>query len=92
MRNNMILRLNVVTRREAVEPTGVVMRYKGVRPNSNKCSNNNNHAALVERFQPSTLHKLRQLSLHTNTNTPDTAHQLDAEAVATEVSNSMINT
>ena len=47
--------------------------------------NNNNHAALAERFQPSTLHKLRQLGRYTNTDTPDTAHQLDAEEVPAEV-------
>ena len=35
---------------------------------------NNNHAALVERFQPSALHERRQLGLYTNTDTPDTAH------------------
>ena len=33
--------------------------------------NNNNHAALAERFQPSTLPKLRQLGVYTNTDTPD---------------------
>ena len=33
--------------------------------------NNNNHAALAERFRPGTLHKLRQLGLSTNTDTPD---------------------
>ena len=70
-------------RRNATEPTGVVTRYTGVRPNNN--SNNENHAALVERFQPSTLHELRQLGIYPNTVTPDTAHQLDAEAVAAEV-------
>ena len=32
---------------------------------------NNNHAALTGRFQPSTLHKLRQLRLSTDTDTPD---------------------
>ena len=32
---------------------------------------NNNHAALMECSQPSTLHKLRQLGLSTNTDTPD---------------------
>ncbi|CAM9341906.1 unnamed protein product [Ascophyllum nodosum] len=41
--------------------------------------------ALAERFQPSTLHKLRQLGIYTITYTPDTAHQLDAEAVPAEV-------
>ena len=54
--------------------------------------NNNNHAALVERFQPSTLHKLRQLGHCTNTDTPDTAYQLDAEAVPAEVAYTRSNT
>ena len=61
MRNNRVHRPNVVTRRAAVELTGAVTRYKGVRPNKNNNDdddyiNNNNHAALAERFQPSTLH------------------------------------
>ena len=55
----------VVTRRAAAELMGAVTRYRGVRPNYN------NHAALAECFQPSTLHKLRQLGLSTNTETPD---------------------
>ena len=53
---------------------------------------NNNHAALAERFQPSTLHKVRQLGRYTNTDTPDTAHQLDAEAVPAEVAHTRTNT
>ena len=54
--------------------------------------NNNSHAALAERFQPSTLHKLRQLGRDTNTGMPDTAHQLDAEAVPAEVAYTRTNT
>ena len=54
MRDNRIHRPNVVTRCAAAEVTGAVSRYRGVHPNIN----NNNHAALAERFQPSTLHKL----------------------------------
>ena len=63
--NNRIHRPNVVTRRAAAELTGAVTRYRGVR------LNNNNYAALAECFQPSTLHKLRQLDISTNTDTPD---------------------
>ena len=70
MRNNIIHQLNVVTRRAATELTGVVTRYGGVRPKNN--NDNNNHVTLVERFQASTLHKLRQLGLYTNIDTPDT--------------------
>ena len=62
--------------------------YRGVRPNNN----NNNHAALAELFQTSTLHEVQQLGLYTNTDTPDTAHQLDAEAVAIKVVYTMTNT
>ena len=69
IRNNRIHRLNVVTRRTAAELTGAVTRYKGVRPNKSNNDdddniNNNNHAALAECFQPSTLHKLRQLGFY----------------------------
>ena len=76
IRNNRIHRPNVVTRRAAAELTGVVTRYRGVRPNKSnndddKNITNNNHAALAEYFQPSTLHKLRQPGLYTNTVTPD---------------------
>ena len=76
IRNDMIHRPSVVTRRAAAELTDAVTRYRGVRPNKNNNDddniiNNNNHAALAERFQPSTLHKLRQLGLSTNTDTPD---------------------
>ena len=53
MPNNMIHWPIVVTRRAAAEPTGVVIRYRGVRSN-----NNDIHAVLVERFEQSTLHKL----------------------------------
>ena len=81
MRDNRIHRPNVVTRCAAAEVTGAVTRYRGVHPNIN----NNNHAALAERFQPSTQHKLRRLDIYTNTDTPDTAHQLDAETVPVEV-------
>ena len=90
VRNNRIHRPNVVTRRAAAELTGAVTRYRGVCPNNN--NNNNNHAVLAERFQPSTLYKLRQLGLYTNTDTPDSAHQLDAEAVAAEVACTRTNT
>ena len=66
-------------------------RRERVRP-KNDNNNNNDHAALVERFQPSTLYKLRQLGFYTNTDTPDTAHQLDAKAVVPEVVYIMTNT
>ena len=94
MPNSRIHRPNVVTRRATAEPTGVVIRYRGVRPNNNNNNNNNknNNAALVEPFQRSTLHKLRQLDLYTNTETPNIAHQLDTEAVAVEVTYTMTNT
>ena len=52
---------------------------------------NNNHVVLAERFQPSTLHKLRQLGRY-NTDTPDIAYQLDAEAVPAEVAYTRTNT
>ena len=76
IRNKRVYRPNVVTRRAAAELTGGVSRYKGVRPKENNNDdddniNTNNHAALAERFQPSTLHKLRQLGIYTITNTPD---------------------
>ena len=76
IRNNRVHRPNVVTRRAAAELTGAVTRYRGVRPNKNNNDddhniNNINHAALAECFQPSTLHKLRQLDLSTNTDTPN---------------------
>ena len=48
--------------------------------------------ALAERFQPNTLPKLRQLGRYTKTDTPDTAHQLDAEAVPVEVAYNRTNT
>ena len=69
IRNSRIHRPSVVTRRATVELTGAVTRYKGVRPDKNNNDdddiiNNNNHAALAERFQPSTLHKLRQLGIY----------------------------
>ena len=94
LRNNRINRPNVVTRRTAAEMTGAVTRW-GVRPNNNNNDDsniNNNHPALTERFQPSTLHKLRQLCLYTNTDTSDTSHQLLAEAVAAEVAYTRTNT
>ena len=76
IRDNRIHRLYVVTRRAAAELTGAVAYYRGVRPNKNNNDddyniNNNNHTALAECFQPSTLHKLRQLGLSTNMETPD---------------------
>ena len=86
MRDNRIHRPNV--RCAAAEMTGAVTRYRGVHTNLN----NNNHAALAERFQPSTLHKLRRLNIYTNTDTPDTAHQLDAETVPVEVAYTRTNT
>ena len=89
MRNNRVHRPSVITRRAAAELTGAATRYRGVRANT---TTNNNHAALAELFQSNTLHKLRQLGLYTNTDTPDTAHQLDAEAVAAEVAYTMTNT
>ena len=54
--------------------------------------NNNNHATLADLFHRNTPHKLRQLGLYTNTNTPNTAHQLDAKAVIANVVYTMINT
>ena len=45
-----------------------------------------------EFFHSSTLHKLQQLGLYTNMDTPDTAHQLDAEVVFVEVAYTMTNT
>ena len=88
MRDNRIHRPNVVTWRAAAEVTGALTRYRGVHPNIN----NNNHAAQAERFQPSTLHKLRRLDIYTNTDTPDTAHQLDAKTVPAEVAYTRTNT
>ena len=88
MRNNRVHRPNVVTPRAAAELTGAATRYRGVRLNN---INNNNHAALAELFQPSTLHKLRQLGLYTNADRPDTAHQLDAETGTAEVAYTMTN-
>ena len=70
MRSNWIYRLNIVTRCVAVEPTDMVTRCRGVHPNNNSNNNNNNnHAAQVELFQPSMLHKLRQLGVSTPTRT-----------------------
>ena len=97
MLSNRIHRLNVVTRRAATELTDAITHYRGIRLNKNNNSdgnnnNNNNPAALAERFQPSTLHKLRQQGIYTNTNTPDTAHQLDAEAFPAEVAYTRTNT
>ena len=65
-----------VTRRAAAELTGAVTRYRGIRPNKNNTLddnniNNKNLAALAECFQRITLHKLRQLGIYTNTDTPD---------------------
>ena len=74
IRNNRVHRPNVVTRLAAAELTGAVTRYKGVRRNKinnddDDNINTNNHAALAERFQPSTLRKLRQLGIYTITDT-----------------------
>ena len=76
IRNNRIHRPNVITRRAAAKLTGAVTCYRGVRPNKNNNGddnniNNNNHVALAECFQPGTLHKLQQLGLSTNTDTPN---------------------
>ena len=74
MHNNRIHWSDVVTRRTAAEVSGAVTRYRGVRPNNNSNDDNNiknNHATLAERFQPSRLHKLRQLGLYTNAVAPD---------------------
>ena len=76
IRNNRIHRPKVVTRRVAAELMSAVTHYKRVRPNKNNNDdddniNKNNHAALAERFQPSTLHKLRQLGLYINADTLD---------------------
>ena len=76
IRNNGVHQPNVVTRRAAVELTGAVTRDKGVRLNKNNNDNgdnisNNNHPALAERFQPNTLHKLRQQGIYTITDPPD---------------------
>ena len=96
MRNNRVHRPNVATRRATAELTGAITRYRGVRSNNNNDDDNNisnsNHATLAELFQPSTLHKLRQLVLYTKTDTPDAAHQLHAEADDAEVTYTMINT
>ena len=64
----------------------------GVGESDGVLTGGHNHTALAERFQPSTLHKLRQLDRCTNTDTPDTAYQLDAEAVPAEVAYTRINT
>ena len=76
IRNNSVHRPNVVRRHAVAELTGAVTRYRGLRPNKNnkdddKIINNKKHAALAECFQPSTLHKLRQLGLSTKKVTPD---------------------
>ena len=77
MRDNGIHRPNVVTRRAGMELTDMDTCARGVLPktlNNNKDDNNinnNNHAALAERIQPRTLHKMRQLGRYTNTDTPD---------------------
>ena len=55
-------------------------------------NNKNNHATLADLFHRNTLHRLRQLGLYTNTDTPSTAHQLDAKAVIADVVYTMINT
>ena len=90
MHNDRIPEPNVLTRRPAARSTGVVIRYRRVR--LNKSNNNNNHAALAELFQSSTLHELRQLGPYSNTDTPDTANQLDAEEGAAKVAYTMTNT
>ena len=78
MLDKWVNRPTVVTWRAAADLTGAVTRYRGVRSNKkndddddNNNINNNNHEILTERFQPSTLHKLRQLGLYTNMATPD---------------------
>ena len=92
MRNNNIPRPNVVTWRAVTKPTGVVTRYRGVRPNNNNNNINNNHMTLAKRFQFSTLRKLRQLGLYTNTDTLSTTHQFIVEAVDAEVVCTMTKT
>ena len=70
MRNNRMNRPNVVTGRAAVELTGVVTRYRGVRPNNNNNDNNNdndnnnNHVALAGHFQPNAAQAMTTRSLH----------------------------
>ena len=86
MRNNRIPRPNIVTWRATVELTRAIARYRAIRPNSS------NHVTLTDLFQPSSLHELRQLDLYTNTDTLNTAHQLDADVVATEVAYTMTDT
>ena len=86
MRSNRIPRLNIVTWRATVELTRAIARYRAIRPNSS------NHVTLTDLFQPSSLHELRQLDLYTNTDTLNTAHQLDADVVATEVAYTMTDT
>ena len=76
IRNDRIHLSNVVTRRATAEPTGATARYRGVRPNKNNNDddnniNNNNHAGLAECFQPSTVHKLRQLGFYAKKVTPN---------------------
>ena len=61
MRNNRIPRPNVVKRRAATEPTGMVPAGEyapTTTTTSSDFSLNNNNAALVELFQTSTLHEL----------------------------------
>ena len=93
MRKNRIPRPNIVARRAAAERTVVVTRYRVLGPNNNNNNNSNNsHVTLAERFQPSTLHKLRQLGFFTHTDTPDTTHPLDVKAVAAKVTYTITNT
>ena len=80
MRKNRTPRPKVVTRGAAIEPIGAVTHYRDVRPNSNK----NNHVALAEPFQPSTLGCDNWVCFCTNTDMSDTAHQLGVKAVAGE--------
>ena len=88
--NNRIPRPNVGTLNAAMGPTGTFTRYSRVHSNSD--NNRNNYVSLVEKVQPSTLHELRQLGFYTNTDTLDTAHQLDAEVVTAEVDHTMTKT
>ena len=81
-----------VQRRHAAGCHGGDGRGYSLQGDTPQNNNNKNHAALAEHIRPYALHKLQQLDIYTNTDTPDTTHQLDAEAAATEVSYTMTNT
>ena len=75
MHNNRIHRPNVVTRRAAAKLTDVVTCYRGVHPNKNNNNDDNNSTMTTTRLwrniSSRVLHKLRQLGISTNTDTPD---------------------